>query len=64
MKQYVYAKGSKLPGLVKRRNAEVDLFNKNGGGDDDCSNIIEKAKCIAAKCGTCSGPKCTGKTKN
>ena len=70
MKQYVYAKGSKLPGLVKRRNAEVDLFNKNGGGDDDCSNIIEKAKCIAAKCkwteqktGTCSGPKCTGKTK-
>ena len=32
MKQYVYAKGVKLQGLVNRRNAEVDLFNKNGGG--------------------------------
>ena len=70
MKQYVYANGSKLSGLVKRRNAEVDLFNKDGGGDDDCSNITEKAKCIEAKCkwteqrtGTCSGPKCEGSTK-
>ena len=69
MKKYVYAKGNKLPGLVKRRNAEVDSFNKDGE-DDDCSNITEKAKCIAAKCkwtqpktGTCSGPICTGTTK-
>lgn len=27
MKQYVNAGGNVLPGLVRRRNAEVDLFN-------------------------------------
>ena len=31
MKLYVKAKGKKLNGLVRRRNAEVDLFLKNGG---------------------------------
>ena len=30
MKKYVYAKVVKLQGLVNRRNAEVDLFNKDG----------------------------------
>ena len=27
MKKYVYAGGNKLEGLVRRRQAEVDLFN-------------------------------------
>jgi len=31
MKLYVYAKGQKLKGLVTRRNAEVELFLKDGG---------------------------------
>lgn len=31
MKLYVYAKGIKLKGLVNRRNAEVELFLKDGG---------------------------------
>ncbi len=73
MKLYIYSGGKKENGLIDRRNEEIELFNKGGGddgGDDDCSNIKEKSKCIAAHCkwteqkaGTCSGPKCTGRTK-
>lgn len=69
MKTYIYSKGEILQGLINRRNAEIELFNKDEG-DDDCSNIKEKSKCIGEKCkwteqktGTCSGPKCTGTTK-
>ena len=31
MKKYIYANGKVLQGLVRRRNAEVELFLKNGG---------------------------------
>ena len=31
MKQYVNAGGKRLNGLVRRRNAEAELFNRNGG---------------------------------
>ena len=74
MKLYYNSGGKKSQGLINRRNDEVELFNKDGGGDDggddDCCNIKEKSKCIAVQCkwkeqkaGTCSGPKCTGRTK-
>ena len=71
MKEYIYSGGEIEKGLIDRRNAEIALFNKDKDrGDDDCSNIKEKSKCIAVQCkwkeqkaGTCSGPKCTGRTK-
>ena len=34
MAKYVYCKGEKLPGLVRRRNEEIELFNKT-------ENVVE-----------------------